>query len=149
MDAIKPHRLLTESEMFSITESTDDELLDADKLLGEMAARIFDGIYEPGVFVRLVKAGALTASTVSIEDEPRFVIIHTRNALGWLIVEGIATLKRCKLATMFDAADALAKNYGSKVTGFVSRLVAMGHVAQARGYQPTGIFWMKQNALPA
>jgi hypothetical protein len=135
--------------MFSITETTEDELLDADAKLAEIAGQIFDGIYEPGIFVRLVKSGALTASTVSIEEEPRFVIIHSRNALGWLIVEGIATLKRCKLATMFDAADALASHYCSKVTSFVSRLSAMGHVAQSRGYQAAGIFWIKDNALPA
>jgi hypothetical protein len=145
----KQHRLLTESEMFSITESTDDELLDADKRLGEMAAQILDGVYEPGIYLRLVKSGAFTASTVSIEGEAKFVLIHTRNALGWLIVEGIASLRRCPLETMFEATDALARHYRSKITQFVSRLSAMGRMAQAKGYEPAGIFWIKNNALPA
>ncbi len=135
--------------MFSICESTENEVLAADRLLGEMAAQLFDGIYSSGVFARLVKSGALTASTVKVKEEPQFVILHSRNALGWLIVEGIATLQRSKLASMFEAADALAKHYGSQVTAFVSRLAAMGRAAENSGYKSAGIFWMKNNALPA
>jgi len=147
VDTVKQHRLLTDSQLLSILESTEEELSAAEARLGELAGQIFDGLYEPGLYTRLVKSGAFTASTVCIEEDPKFVLIHSKTPLGWLTVEGIASLKRCPMETIFDAVDELASQLDCSTIQFVTKLSALQRFAQGRGYQTTGVI-LHKNALP-
>lgn len=144
--APKHHRLLTDPEMLSILESTEEELSLAEARLGELAGEIFDGIYEPGLFAHLVKCGAFTASTVSLQGEAKFILIHSKTALGWLTVEGIASIKRCPMQAIFDAVDELARRLNCRVIQFVTKLAALQRFAQGRGYRTSGII-LHKNAL--
>ena len=106
MDAVKHRRMLTQTDLLSILESDAAEMALAEARLGEIAGQILDGLYEPGMFTRLVKSGALEASTVNVGEEPAFVMLYTRNLIGWLTVEGVAGLGRAPLARLFEAGDA-------------------------------------------
>jgi hypothetical protein len=137
-------RLLTETEMLSIFESTDDELSAAEEKLGELAGQILDGIYEPGMFRRLVKAGVFTGSTVKVKDEPVFVLIHSRNALGWVIVEGVVAVRRGSLKLLFEAGDVLARHYEAPNILFVTRLKGLFNYARAHNFQVMGAILVKE-----
>lgn len=143
MDANKQRRLLTETELFFIVESTEPELLAAEEKLGQMAAQIFDGIYEPGMFARLVKEGAFTGSTVAVGGKPVLVLIHTRNALGWLTIEGVATLGKSSVKMVFDAADAIARHLGAPVIQFVTRLRPLYRYGLDHDYKAAGVIMVK------
>jgi len=149
MGTNKPRRLLTETELLSIVESSEEELSQAESKLGPIANQILDGIYEPGTFVRLIKSGAFEASTVHVDKEPAFVMIYTRNALGWLTVEGVASLaKKASFKYVFDAGDALARHYGCKTIQFVTKLSSLYRYGLEQGYKSLGVIMCK-DASPA
>jgi hypothetical protein len=143
MHADKKRRLITETQLFSILESNEDELLQAEAELGTIAGKILDGIYEPGMFARLVKAGAFQASTINVDDKPAFVMVHSRNALGWLIVEGVAALGKDSLQFVFDAGDALAKHFAAPTILWVTRLASLFRFGSRQGYKPMGVIMCK------
>lgn len=134
---------MTDSQMLSIIESTDEELSAAETQLGELAGDVFDGLYEPGLYSRLVRAGNFQASTVRVEGEPKFVLIHTRTPLGWLTVEGVAALRPCSVKLIYDAVDALARKLDCKVIQVVTKLSGMFRMALRSGYHTTGIILFK------
>lgn len=148
MDALKQHRLLSDSEVLSITECTDDQLEIVEKELGAIAAKVSDGLYEPGTYLRLVKEGKLTGSVINLDDKPGVVVVHSLNALNYLIVDGVVALKRCPIQTIFDSVEVLARSYKSQMIIFVTKLKAIARMAKSRGYKPAGILFLK-NALPA
>jgi len=135
--------MLTETELLSIVESSDPELLAAEEKLGAIAGQILDGIYEPGMFTQLVKSGAFQASTVLVDQKPAFVLIHTRNGLGWLIVEGVAALGNASLKTLHDALDALARHYKAPTILFVTRLSSLFRYGSKHGYKSMGVIMAK------
>ena len=148
MAAIKQHRLLSDDEVLSITECTDDQLRIVEEELGAIASKVSDGLYEPGTYLRLVKEGKLTGSVINLDNKASVVVIHSLNALNYLIVDGIVAINRCPLSTIFDSVEVLARSYKSKMIIFVTKLKAIARMAKARGYKPTGILFLK-NALPA
>jgi hypothetical protein len=129
MDAeTKSRKLLTETDMLSIVESTEAELLYADKQLAATAAQIMDGTFSPGQFTDLVKRGCLTASTIQVNSVPAFVVVHAVNGLGWLIVEGAAHLATKTPASMGDLANgcyAIARHFGAPYIIFVTKLKSL------------------------
>lgn len=134
--------------MLSITECTDGQLQIVEEQLGAIAAKVSDGLYEPGAYLRLVKEGKLTGSVINLDDKPAVVVIHSLNGLGYLIVDGIVALKPCPLGTIFDSVEYLAASYKSRVIIFVTKLKAIARTATSRGYKSAGILFLK-NALPA
>ena len=146
MDAVKHRRMLTQTDLLSILESDAAELALAESKLGEVAGQILDGLYEPGMFTRLVKSGALEASTVNVGEEPAFVMLYTRNLIGWLTVEGVAGLGRAPLARLFEAGDALARHYQCQVIQYVTRLGALFRFGCGAGFQPLGVIMARKLA---
>jgi len=142
----KPRRLLTETELLSIVESSKEELTLAEEKLGELAGEILDGIYEPGTLKKLVESGAFGAATINVDQKPAFVMIYTRNALGWFTVEGVASLATTNLRHIFDAGDALAKKFNCGALQFVTRLSSLYKYALEHNYKPLGVILCK-NAL--
>lgn len=138
--------MLTETDLLSIVESSEAELLAAEEKLGAIAGQILDGIYEPGMFTKLIKSGAMEASTVLVDEEPAFVMVYTRNALGWLTVEGVASLKKASLQFAFDAAKAIARHYGCGAIQFLTRLSSMFRFGLEQGYKPMGVIMWKEAA---
>lgn len=143
MHADKKRRLITETQLFAILESNDSELQQAEAELGAIAGKILDGIYEPGMFTRLVKAGAFQASTVQVNDAPAFVMIYSRNAIGWLIVEGVAALGKSSFKFVFDAGDALARHFAAPTIMWVTRLASLYRYGSSQGYKPLGLIMCK------
>jgi hypothetical protein len=143
VDANKNRRLLTETELLQLFESSETELSVAEEKLGELAGQIFDGIYEPLSFARMVKEGKFEASTAVVDGEPVFVLIHTRNALGWLNVEGIASLKKSSLRLAFSAAEAIARHYGCPAVQFVTKLRALFNYGRQHDYKSVGVIMCK------
>jgi hypothetical protein len=145
MNAAKKRRLLTETEMLSIVESTEAELLRADEQLGAIATQVVDGMYTPGMFNDLVKRGCFTASTINVHGEPAFILIHCRNDLGWLMVEGAVALGKHSLEFLFDGGETLARHFNAPVVVFVTRLKALYRYATEQGYQSLGVILFKKN----
>jgi hypothetical protein len=148
MDAVKQRRLIAESQVFSLLESSEEELLAGGKILDEMAARILDTIYTKGTFLDLVKQKRFKASTITLGGEPAFVMVYTINALGWLTIEGVASLKKSPFKLVFDAGDLLARHYGCNNIQFVTKLASLYRFGLARGYKTVGVIMCK-NAPPA
>lgn len=144
----KEHRLLSDSEVLSITECTEDQLQIVERELGAIAAKVSDGLYEAGTYYRLVKEGKLTGSVINLDGERAVVVVHSLNALGYLIVDGVVALNRCPLQAIFENVEFLARHYKSRVIIFVTKLKAIARMATSRGYTPAGILFLK-NALPA
>jgi hypothetical protein len=142
----KQRRLLTETELLTIVESNESELFRAEEQLGEIAGRVFDGIYEPGMFAQLVQEKKFEASTAVHAGEPIFVMLHTRNALGWLTIEGVASLKKSSMRFLVDAAEGIARHYGCPVIQFVTKLRALFRYGLEHHYKPVGVIMCK-NAL--
>lgn len=147
MDATKQHRLLQESDLFSIAESTEAELLKAGQVLDDTASRILDTIYQPGTFVELVRQKRFKSATIELKGEPAFVMIYTINGLGWLTVEGVASLKKAPFKLVFEAGDALARHYGCSTIQFVTRLSSLFRFGLKQGYKSLGVIMCK-NAPP-
>jgi hypothetical protein len=149
MDAVnKQRRILTETELLSIVESTEAELAHADKELGTIAGQVVDGMYTVGMFSELVNRGCFTASTISVKgepDKPAFILIHCRNDLGWLMVEGAVTLGNHSLEFLFDGGEALARHYGAPMVVFVTKIKALYRYASNQGYQTLGVILMKKD----
>jgi hypothetical protein len=104
MDAVNrkgARRVLTQSDMLSILESTEEELLQAAATLDHTSSETLDGAFDAGIFDRLVKEKKLTASTIAVNDQPAFVLIHGFNAAGWLVIEGAVTISRQPIAKLF------------------------------------------------
>ena len=147
MDATKQRRLLTETDLFTLLESTEAELLEGAQQLDKVATKILDTIYEPGTFADLVKQKRFKASTVLVDDQPAFILVYTINALGWLTVEGAVALGKAPLSHAFNAADALARHYHCKAIQFVTKLKALWSYGSNHGYKSLGIIMCK-NAPP-
>ncbi|MGH7224596.1 MAG: hypothetical protein ACRELF_15335 [Gemmataceae bacterium] len=148
MEAVKQRRqrrMLTESELLSIVESTDTELLRADAQLAAIGRQVVDGIFPPSMFLELVKGGSYTASTVQVEGKPAFVLVHCRNELGWLLIEGAVALGNHSLEFLFDGAEALARHFGAPVVAFTTKLTALYRYATAQGYESIGVIVCKKN----
>jgi hypothetical protein len=146
----KKHRLVADSELFSIFESTPEEVAAAEDHIGDLARTIFDGIYQPDTYKQLVQQRRLVASTVVLRGElkPAFVLFHTITPLGWLTIEGAAALKPSSIPLMYDTVDRLAEFYGCPVTQVITKLAGMLRVAKRRGYKTTGVILHKKNVLP-
>ena len=146
MDAVnKKRRILTETELLSIVESNEAELAHADKELGVIASQVVDGMYTVGMFSELVNRGCFTASTINVKGEPAFILIHCRNDLGWLMVEGAVTLGNHSLEFLFDGGEALGRHLGAPMVVFVTKIKALYRYARAQGYQTLGVILMKKN----
>jgi hypothetical protein len=143
MDTNKSHRFLTETETLAIFETTDAELSAAEGKFEDIVERVFDGAMEPGALAQLVRDKKLTASTVRIGEQPAFVLIHTRNSLGWLIIEGAASIGRAPLKVLFDGGEALARHFGAPVVLFVTKLRALYRYGRQRDYNPVGVILCK------
>ncbi|MGH8022219.1 MAG: hypothetical protein ACRED1_01455 [Limisphaerales bacterium] len=144
MDATKKRRVLTETEMLSIVESTEAELLHADEQLGIIGRQIVDGLFTPGMFNDMVKRGSHTASTINVEGKPAFIIIHCRNELGWLFVDGAISLGNHSLEFLFDGGEAVARHFGAPAVLFVTKLKALYRYATEQGYQSAGVVLAKK-----
>ena len=134
---------MTDSQLFSFTESTDEELTAAEAKLGEIAGQIFDGLYTPGIYARLVKEKKLSSATVKMGNEPQFIIIYSRSPLNWLTIEGIASLKRCPMDKICDAAEDLRRHLGCQAIQFVTKLAAMCRVAIKHEFKTIGVLLLK------
>lgn len=148
--AAKDRRFITETEMFSILESTSDELQLVGPKLDEMAAEVLGGgAYEPGTYVRLVEEGFYSSAT--IEDpagRTQFILIFSRSPLNWLFIEAVASIQRSSLKQIFAAVDELGRHYGCKVIQCVTKLGGMFRYSLTQGYRSAGVIILK-NALPA
>ncbi|HXC34264.1 MAG TPA: hypothetical protein VNV43_00200 [Candidatus Acidoferrales bacterium] len=145
MNAEKKRRILTETQMLSIVESTEAELLHADEQLGAIAHQVVDGMYTAGMFSDLVKRGCFTASTINVHGKPAFILIHCRNDLGWLMVEGAVALGNHSLEFLFDGGETLARHFNAPIVVFVTKLTALYRYATAQGYQTMGVILFKKN----
>lgn len=143
--AVKKRRILTETELLSILESTESELAYADKELGIIASQVVDGMYTPGMYSELVNRGCFTASTINVEGKPAFILIHCFNDLGWLMVEGAVTLGNHSLEFLFDGGEALARHFKAPMVVFVTKLKALHRYASAQGYEAMGVILCKKN----
>ena len=149
-NANKEHRLLTETELLSLWDSSEPEILDAEKHLSSAAAVILDGAYEPGTLSRLVKEKRLNSATVrDAGGQPMFVLVYGFNYAGWLTIEGTASLHpESRLDLVFEAVDTLAAHYKAKYIQFVTHWKALFRAAGSHGFKPAGVLMFK-NALPA
>lgn len=147
---VKTPRFLTESEMFSILESTDVELQAVQPKLDELAGKVFaGGTFEPGTYARLVKEGVFSSATVRDPDgDPQFILIFSRSSLNWFYVEAVASIKRSSLKQIFSAVDQLASHYKCQVIQCATKLAGMFRFSLSQGYKPAGVIIVK-NALPA
>jgi hypothetical protein len=143
MAATKQRRMLTETEVLSIVESNERELSIAEEKLGAIGRRILDGIYTPGMFTKFVTNGAFLASIVIYEKKPAFVLITSRNGMGWMIVEGSVSLGAAPLKVVFDAADALARHFGDQKVLFVTKIKSLFQYATRNGYGTMGVIVSK------
>lgn len=110
----KIHSPLTEADLLSIVESTEDELLKAAAVLEATSNAILDGVFEAGLFAQLLKEKKLSSSTIAVQGERAFVLIHGFNAAGWLVIEGAGAYM---LYQMYQA-------YQAGVTGLQNLLMA-------------------------
>ena len=137
--------VLTETDLLSIVESTEAELLKAANALDATSKNILDGAFDPGAFDKLVKAGTLKASTVLDQDkEPAYVIIHTLNPLGWLMVEGAVKIGEGSLDTLFEGGYALARHLGSSHVQFVTKLRALYEYAREHEFKSLGVILCRE-----
>jgi len=146
----KKHRLLTETELLSLWESSEPEIVDAEKRLSATAALVLDGAYEPGTLSRLVKEKLLNSATVrDAEGQAMFILVYGFNYAGWLTIEGTASCNpKSRLELVFEAVDALAAHYKAKSIQFVTRWKALFRAGDSHGFKPVGVLMFK-NALPA
>jgi hypothetical protein len=136
--------ILTETDVLAIVESTEAELLAAARILDATSKHVLDGAFEPGAFDQLVKAGTLKASTILDKDnQPAYVIIHTRNPLGWLMVEGAVKVGTGTLDLLFEGGYALARHLGASHVQFVTKLKALYEYARENGFTTLGVLLCK------
>jgi hypothetical protein len=136
--------ILTETDLLSIVESTEAELLKAAAELDAISHKVLDGVFDAGAFDQLVKSGVLQASTVMVKDEPAYVIIHCRNPLGWLMVEGAVKIGKAPLDHLFEAGYALARHLGASHVQFVTRLTALYRYAMDHDFKSLGVLLCKE-----
>lgn len=148
--AAKDRRFITETEMFSILESTSAELKLVQPQLDEMAAEVLaGGVYQPGTYYRLVQEGFYSSATIcDRKGEKLFILIFSLSPLNWLFIEAVASIKRSSLKHIFSAVDDLAKHYGCPVIQCVTKLGGMFRFSISQGYRSAGVIILK-NALPA
>lgn len=146
----KNRRFITETEMFSILESTPDELREVRPQLDDMAAQVLaGGVYEPGTYYRLVQEGFYSSATIrDRQGKKLFILIFSRSPLNWLFIEAVASIERSSLKQIFAAVDDLARHYGCTVIQCVTKLSGMFRFSQTVGYRSAGVIILK-NALPA
>lgn len=137
--------ILTETEMLSIVESTESELLKAARTLDATSRNVLDGVFDPGAFDQLVKAGTLQASTVlDKEGDPAFVIIHTRNPIGWLMVEGAVKIGKGPLDLLFEGGYAIGRHLGASHVQFVTKLTALYQYAIDHDFKSLGVILCRE-----
>lgn len=133
-------QILTETDLLSIVESTEAELLKAAKVLDATSRNILDGAFEPGAFDQLIKAGTLQASTVlDKEGQPAYVMIHSRNPLGWLMVEGAVKVGTAGLEYLFEGGYAIGRHLGASHVQFVTKLKGLYEYARAHDFIALGV----------
>lgn len=147
---MKNRRIILATEMFSLLESTDDELHQADEILVPVARAVMDGLLPAGTFCDLVKAGKLQSATVATNEKPVCVLFFSLNGLNWLTIEGTAALATSKLSLIFAAVEALAEKFGSPMKVFVTKFSAIFYKGLKEGYVNGGAILMqrRENASP-
>ena len=139
----KTRKPLTESDLFSIVESTEAELLDASKQLAETSDKILDGAFNAISFNELIKGGSHQASTVLVDGKPAFVIIHARNAVGWLMVDGAVKIGDAPLEHLFEGGYAIAKHFKCPQIVFVTKLKSLFRYAVNHDFNCLGVMLCK------
>jgi hypothetical protein len=135
----KIHRPLTDSELLTIVESTEEELSKACTTLDATSHGILDGVFEPGVFARLLAEKKLSRSTIKIGEERAFVLIHGFNAAGWLVIEGAIALGRRPIKDLLDGSYALARHFGAPKIVFITKLKALYQYVIDHNFKTVGV----------
>ena len=74
----KKRKVLTETDLLSIVESTEAELLKADSELAITASQNLDGVFDAGIFDQLVKAKKYQASTIMRQGRSAYFCLDPR-----------------------------------------------------------------------
>lgn len=134
---------LTETDLLSIVESTEAELLEACKQLRKTSDQFLDGAFSAGEFDKLVKSGTHKASTILVEDKPAYILIHAPNAVGWLMVDGAVCIGKASLDHLFEGGYALARHFKAPRIVFVTKLKALYQYAIDHDFTSVGVVLSK------
>jgi hypothetical protein len=135
----KTHSPLTEADMLSIVESTEDELLKAAAVLDATSNAILDGVFEAGLFAQLLKEKKLSSSTIKVQGERAFVLIHGFNAAGWLVIEGAVALGRRPIKDLLEGSYALARHLKAPRIVFITKLKTLYQYVLDHNFKSIGV----------